>query len=297
MQLERHEIRVFTAVVEEQGFGRAAERLSVSQSAVSQAIANLEHKLDVQLLLRKKQPELTEAGKRVYRFTQMVMNEEQSALDDVEQIRSGALSTLSLAMNSTFNRFYGLDILLQFCERNPLVRLQLQVVPSREIVYGVNDGRWELGIGPFQTNMPGHFELRGLFAERRSLVVHESNPLCEQLMQDPVAALAQCTLLTSFLDDAAKRPGNERIRHSVARVWEVGNLELRLAMAEAGKGLLYLSDRVLRDLPGMRKVEGLEFSAFDRQVGLYYNKHKALSEGAKRFVALCDAAQLNKTFS
>ena len=48
--------------------------------------------LDVQLLLRKKQPELTEAGKRVYRFTQMVMNEEQAALEDVEQIRSGAMA-------------------------------------------------------------------------------------------------------------------------------------------------------------------------------------------------------------
>jgi len=35
----------------------------------------------------------------------------------------------------------------------------------------------------------------------------------------------------------------------------------------------------------------------DRDVGLYYNKHKALSEGAKRFVALCDAASLPKVVS
>ena len=53
MQIERHEIRVFSAVVEEAGFSRAAERLGVSQSAVSQTIANLEHKLDAQLLLSK----------------------------------------------------------------------------------------------------------------------------------------------------------------------------------------------------------------------------------------------------
>ena len=52
MQIERQEIRVFAAVVEQGGFGRAAETLDVSQSAVSQAIANLEHKLDSPLLLR-----------------------------------------------------------------------------------------------------------------------------------------------------------------------------------------------------------------------------------------------------
>ena len=38
MQIERHEIRVFSAVVEEGGFSRAAERLNISQPAVSQAI-------------------------------------------------------------------------------------------------------------------------------------------------------------------------------------------------------------------------------------------------------------------
>ena len=53
MQIERHEIRVFSAVVEEGTFSRAAERLNVSQSAVSQTIANLEHKLDAVLIERR----------------------------------------------------------------------------------------------------------------------------------------------------------------------------------------------------------------------------------------------------
>ena len=61
MQIERHEIRIFSAVVEEGGFSRAADRLNITQSAVSQAVANLEHKLDAQLLLRRNKPELTVA--------------------------------------------------------------------------------------------------------------------------------------------------------------------------------------------------------------------------------------------
>jgi LysR family transcriptional regulator, hydrogen peroxide-inducible genes activator len=77
MQIERNEVRVFAAVVEEGGFSRAAERLHISQSAVSQAMANLEHKLDTQLLLRKGRLRLTEAGKRLFAFTQALQNEEQ----------------------------------------------------------------------------------------------------------------------------------------------------------------------------------------------------------------------------
>tara|TARA_B100000029_G_scaffold122138_2_gene115481 strand:- start:25 stop:909 length:885 start_codon:yes stop_codon:yes gene_type:complete len=287
LQIERQEIRIFSAVVEESGFSRAAERLGISQSAVSQAIANLEHKLDTQLLIRKQQPELTETGMRLFSFAQTVTHEEYNALEDIQQIRSGALSTLNLAMNSVVNRFFGKELLLEFCERNPLTRLQLTVAPSRELVIGVEEGRWELGIGPFQRGMPGHFELLPFFNEVRTLVVHDNHPLLSELRSQPEQALHRATLLTSYLDDAARRPGNERLRNAFGSVWEVGHLDLRLALAEAGKGVTYLSDRLLETVDGYHPINGPGISTIDREVGLYYKKHRPLSEGAKRFVAIC----------
>jgi DNA-binding transcriptional LysR family regulator len=287
MQVERHEIRVFAAVVEAGGFGRAAEVLDVSQSAVSQTMANLEHKLDTLLLLRGRKLELTEAGKRFFRYARTVINEEMETLDDIRRIRSGALSTLNLAMSSSVNRFYGTSLLLEFSERNPLTRLKLDVAPSREMVYGVDEDRWELGFGPFQSRMPGHFECMAFYRERRMLVVHENHPDFAQLMRDPKTHLSTQTLLTSYLDDAGKRPGNVRIRDMVGNVWEVSHLELRLALCEAGKGVCYLSERILEELPGYHHISGLEISSLERDVGLYYKKHKALSEGAKRFIGIC----------
>lgn len=289
MQIERHEIRVFSAVVEEGGFSRAAERLNVSQSAVSQAMANLEHKLDARLIVRGGKPELTEAGKRLFSFTQMVIKQELDALEDIGQIKTGSLSTLNLAMSSMFNRFFGKSLLLEFCERNPLTRLKLDVAPSRELIYGVDEDRWELGIGPFQTQMPGHFVTRPFFEETRLLVVHENHPTFPALMAAPEKELQGLTLLTSYLDDVTKRPGSERLRNQFASVWEVSNLELRLALGEAGKGVTYLSDRLLADLDGYHPIAGLEISTIQRVVGLFHKKHQALSEGAKRFLAICQS--------
>ena len=97
--LERHELRVFLAVAEAGGFSRAAERLSMSQSAVSQAVANLEHKLGTQLVKRGSPPQLTEAGVRVLRFAETVSKEEQETLHDVEQIRSST--------RAAFERMFG----------------------------------------------------------------------------------------------------------------------------------------------------------------------------------------------
>ena len=47
-----HLLRVFLTVVEQQGFSRAAERLFVSQSAVSKAVRELELQLDLPLIER-----------------------------------------------------------------------------------------------------------------------------------------------------------------------------------------------------------------------------------------------------
>ena len=141
MQIERNEVRVFNAVVEEGGFSRAAERLHISQSAVSQTVANLEHKLETQLLLRRGRIRLTEAGKRLFSYTQAVLAAEHEALADIQSIRSGALSMLNLAMNSVVSRLYGRALLSEFCERNPLTRLKLDVAPGRELIYGVDEER------------------------------------------------------------------------------------------------------------------------------------------------------------
>jgi DNA-binding transcriptional LysR family regulator len=185
---------------------------------------------------------------------------------------------------------YGRALMLEFCERNPLTRLKLDVAPSREIIYGVEEDRWELGFGPFQHNMPGHFVTTPFFTEARLLVVHEAHPQFESLKRDPESALPSATLLTSYLDDATRRPGQEqRLRNQFASVWEVSNLELRLALAEAGKGVTYLSNLLLDQLRGFHLIGGLEISRFEREVGLYYKRHRALSEGARRFIAICES--------
>jgi len=286
-QIERQEIRVFAAVMDARGFGRAAEQLGISQSAVSQSIARLEHKLGTVLLVRNTQPELTEAGLRFMKFARTVINEEASTLEDLAALGSGALSTLNLAMNSMVNRIYGHELLLQFCDDNPLTRLKLDVTPSRDIIYGVDDGRWELGFGPFLHRMPGHFNTQAFFTEERTLTVHSDHPLAPQLLAKPAQALGQVPLLTSYLDDAAKRGGIERLRNQFASVWEISNLELRLALAASGKGIVYLSNHLLDELEGFVPIEGLDISVIQREVGLFYKKDAALSEGAKRFIGIC----------
>jgi LysR family hydrogen peroxide-inducible transcriptional activator len=287
MTIERHEMRCFHAVIEAGGFSRAAERLDMSQSAVSQAIANLEHRLGATLLQRGTPPQLTEAGVRLMRFVEGSLNEERETLADIARIKSGELSTLSLALSPAANAKVGVALLKEFCERNPLTRLKVVVAPSREIVLGVAEGRWELGFGPFHREMPARFALYPCFRETRYLMIARDHPARDALRRDPVGVLRTVPLVTSYLDDSARRLSGERLRDAFGSVWEVSHMELRLALVADGKGVTYVSDLV-RDVPEpLVPVEGLPYSSIERQVGAYCLKSQARSQAGKRFLALC----------
>ena len=93
MRLENSELRAFRAVIEEGGFRRAADALHISQSAVSQAVAGLEAKLDVSLVQRGKELQLTDAGRRLFEHAVDVLRGEQRVLEDVAQLKQGKTDT------------------------------------------------------------------------------------------------------------------------------------------------------------------------------------------------------------
>ena len=286
MQIERNELRCFHAVIEAGGFSRAAERLDLSQSAVSQTIANLEHRLGTTLLHRGSPPQPTEAGIRLLRFAETMLNEERETIADIGQIKSGALSTLSLALSPAANSRIGVALLKEFCERSPLTRLKVVVAPSREIVHGVGEGRWELGFGPFHHNMPAHFALHPCFSETRRLMIAREHPARGALLRDPISTMRELPLVTSYLDETVRRSG-ERLRDAFGSVWEVSHMELRLALVADGKGVTYVSDLLTVVPPQLVPVEGLPYSNIDRQVGAYCLKHRPISQAGTRFLALC----------
>jgi DNA-binding transcriptional LysR family regulator len=221
------------------------------------------------------------------RFAQSTLNEEREALADIGQIKTGALSTLSLALSPAANSRIGVALLKEFCERNPLTRLKVVVAPSREIVHGVSEGRWELGFGPFHHNMPAHFGLHPCFSETRRLMIARDHPARAALAQNAVGTMRELPLVTSFLDDSARRASGERLRDAFGSVWEVSHMELRLALVADGKGVTYVSDLLTAVPPQLVPVEGLPYSSIDRQVGAYCLKHQPLSQAGTRFLALC----------
>lgn len=295
--LEIQEVRVFKAVCDTGGFKSAADKLFVTQSAVSQAVANLERKLGTLLIERGKPIALTESGLRLLAYANVLMREEHEVLTDIADIRQGVASTLEIAMSGSVSQLFGNELLEDYCDSNPLTRLKVDVMPSRKIIQGVLADTLELGFGPFQHQMPNLLETIALFKESRKLVINKYHPALPRLLADPEGSLQEIPLMVSHLEDPDVRPAIEKLRNEFGTIWEISNLSLRLNMVSKNIGMCYVDDRVLKAnavCANFVQLQGLSFSDIDLTFGLYYRKRRTLSTGAKQFIDICQSFEFER---
>src|SRR5947208_9611799 len=123
--MDTKQLAAFCAVVEKRSFSLAAERLGVTQPAVSLQIRALEKRLGQQLLDRSgRRVEPTEAGLRLYRGAQRLLALEEQVLEEVGRDDGGVLTgRLDLGASSGPAGTVLPLLLCEFQRRNPEVRV------------------------------------------------------------------------------------------------------------------------------------------------------------------------------
>jgi len=146
--MDTRQLAAFCAVVERRSFSQAAERLGVTQPAVSLQIRSLEQRLGTQLLDRSgRRVEPTEAGLRLYASAQRMLALEQQLLQEVTGVAEGALTgTLELGASTGPGGTVVPLLLCEFAEEHLQVRVRLSVSDTQRIVDQVADRELELGI-------------------------------------------------------------------------------------------------------------------------------------------------------
>lgn len=124
-----HEMQVFLAVAEEEGFATAARRLNTSPPSVTRAIAAMEQRIGTQLLARTTRSlHLTEAGQRYLDDCRRILAE----LDEAEEAAAGSYSIpggqLTVTAPVLFGELYVAPVLGDYLDRFPLVSINALLV-------------------------------------------------------------------------------------------------------------------------------------------------------------------------
>ncbi|MFF1926136.1 LysR family transcriptional regulator [Streptomyces sp. NPDC058221] len=175
--LETREIEYFVAVAEELHFGRAAERLSIAQPALSKAVQRLESRLGVQLLVRSsRRVSLTPAGEALLHHGRHALNAVSAAA--LAARRAGAPEAhlrLVIKPGSDANLLSG--ILAAYARLPDARRVDILFGGATDRADHVRDGRADLALlyAPFD-DLTG-LDHRTLFTEERVAILPRGHRL------------------------------------------------------------------------------------------------------------------------
>src|SRR6266699_6016058 len=146
--MDTRQLRAFCEVVERKSFSLAAEKLGVTQPAVSLQVRALEKRLGTQLLDRSgRRVEPTEAGLRLYRGAQRLLALEQQVLAELGEEAEGELKGRLEIGASTGPGGSVLPVILgEFQQLHPQVHVALTVSDTHTVVEQVARREVEVGV-------------------------------------------------------------------------------------------------------------------------------------------------------
>ncbi len=173
-------LQSFLAVAETGSFSRAAERVFLTQPAVSKRIASLESQLDTRLFDRiGKRVQLTPAGTALYERARRVLRE----LDDVKRSIADLAGTIAGELRLATSHHIGLhrlpEPLRQFHATWPQVRLDLRFMDSEQACNEVARGEIELAIVTLPPKLEAPLKADAIWDDPLDIVVARHHPLAQ----------------------------------------------------------------------------------------------------------------------
>ena len=266
--MDTRQLAAFCAVVERKSFSQAAERLGVTQPAVSLQIRSLEQRLGTRLLDRSgRRVEPTEAGQRLYASAQKLLALEEQVLEEVAGEAEGELAgPLELGASTGPGGTVVPLLLCEFQEQHPELRVRLSVSDTQRVVGRVAERDLELGIVGAAPRHRG-VTYESFFRDEVVLACPKGHRFAgktvslDDLKSEPLLMMQDGAGVRQVIEDELRKIGS-RLRDFDVRL-ELGLQESVRSAVAAGHGVTFISRTAIEaDLAAgtltAARVRGLE---------------------------------------
>lgn len=177
--MQVHQLRYFVAAAEEMGISRAAEKLRVSQPALSRQIALLEEELGVALFQRRRQRiSLTPAGRFFLPRAQRILCDLAAAAQQVGEQFGGGPRTLRLGFIGAFLDDLVAPAVREFGRSHPRTQVSLFDLPPQGQIERLRDGELDVAIlANLEPRDQRRFRCDDLLRNRMAAVLPDAHPL------------------------------------------------------------------------------------------------------------------------
>lgn len=279
--MDQHALLAFIAVAEQASFSLAAERLHLTQPAVSKRISTLEEQLGTKLFDRiGRRTTLTEPGEVLLPRARNILLE----MEDARRAMSNLNAKVSGVLNTGTSHHIGLHRLPPYLKKYtslyPQVKLNLKFIDSEQAYDKVLQGELELGIVTLPPEAEGNLQSFTIWQDPLDFVIAPNHPLTkkkslslEELVEYPAVLPSANTFTRQIAEELFKAQQLE-----IDTVVSTNYLETLKMMVEVGLGWSILPRTMIDKSIKPIKLRNV---TLERNLGCVYHPKRSLSNAAK----------------
>jgi DNA-binding transcriptional LysR family regulator len=289
------QLRYFTVLAEELHFGRAAERLHITQSPLTLAIQKLEREVGGRLFHRTpRHVELTEAGAALLTDAHAILKKVQSSLEAARGLVSGDSGRLRLGLTPEIALLPFLATTIRaFRNSHPNVCLSFHELPSIEQLSAVQTRVIDVGVIPMAVSrQTAGVVCTRLLADRLAVAMHREHPLAERpdlrigdLRDEAFIFYARCSgmgIHERVLQLCAERSFTPRIvqeAREVATLLGLTAARLGIAVVPAALSCLAMPDLLFKPLVDEDAITDICMAFRAAEADPYVSSFRRLASG------------------
>lgn len=292
--MDLHQLYVFTKVVENKSFSKAAEEVFLSQSTVSSHINALEKSLSVKLFDRVgRESQLTPHGERLYDWAQQLLLLKDQALLDLSEGMTEFRGVIRIGASSVPGQFLIPQMIKQFREEYPLVTFHISEASSKVTAEKVLNGTVDVGIlGEKYENEKLHY----IPLLKEHLVLITSNDITlkdpvsiHELVNYPFVMRNSDSGTNALLERLLKKNNIPKDQLNIIAYTDSG--QSLTQFVKEGIGIAIISEIAADEYSTNDLIKKYRIEGFDEERYFYlaYNKNKTLSLISKLFINYWDS--------
>lgn len=276
------ELKVFITAAEELNFSRAAQRLHLSQSAVSQNIQSLERSYGVELFIRHgRSVQLSEAGLFILPLAHEMLNSARLLEDALTNARGEVSGELVIGCATTSGRYFVPNLLASFQGKYPRVHTRFSLTGRPAVIEGILSQNLNLGVIGRAVDHR-EIESQPIFEDRVILIVPASHAWSarqsvrpEEVLEQPFISRENGSGTYQVLFDNLRKHGIDPENLNV--VTELGDAEAVEMAVEKGIGITFISEMMAARSLALGRVKKVSVEGFNITQQIYLIRHVARS--------------------
>jgi DNA-binding transcriptional LysR family regulator len=283
-------LKIFCDLADLRSFSRTAEKHLLSQSAVSQQLAQLEFGHKCQLINRKKRPiELTREGQLLYQASKDILDRYEQLKNELSSLQKSSVSRINVAAIYSIGMHTLPDYVKRFMVSYPNVNVHVEYFSAGRIFELILAGDVDIGLVavPKRDKRLDVYEFEDeplvLVCSPKHPLSHESQVDIHRLQFEKFIAFEKDVPTRAWIDGIL-----ERYNIVVRPVMEFDNIETVKRAVEIDSGISVLPQTAILQEVGAGTIKAISFSNenFVRPTGIIVRKGKILSQAGRYLIEL-----------